>query len=539
MAEKNLTGSAWKAFAKGKGYKDAGLLKAFEALEKAEKSPPATQLAALDEVDKQAELLRKLHKADTDLLAWLTGVDKSLALARKAVPAEAPTPKAAAAPVLDAKSLALLSTAMLPLLAQVKKGEAMPAAIALIGKDTAVLVSRHDMGPTGRKLLAAYLGAGPGVKFIAGECVFEENAHTFVVKAGAGGLAKRLQAALLKQTGLRLPSLRVRGDDPNDVDRDSDDDEDATPAVGKPAGATSAAAAAAAPPSQAMAKGAAPATAKAPEKTIEKASTQAPAQPSSQAKAAYDARLAKLLARLAQPGRNPAADSPKVKALLAFAQGKARELNHAAALLGLGEVEKALDAAPPASTLPAATAPKPTAEPPKDAPRKPVDGGASPATAKPETPRPKPDAKSDDEAQAAAKPAFDEAAFRREWAGVKGGWRDALETVDSQVAQLQTALRKLDDTELAAIADKGLNGITGNFKTPVVVAVMEVDNARGEGLKKAAQKGVRAAKAFAAYLASEETVRVTDENPFGVKMTIRASLGKALADMHTLLAPLA
>ena len=118
MAEKNLTGSAWKAFAKGKGYKDATLLKAFEALEKAEKGPPAAQLGALDEVDRQAELLRKLHKADKDLLAWLAGVDKSLALARKAVPAEAPTPKAAAAPVLDAKSLALLSTAMLPLLAR-------------------------------------------------------------------------------------------------------------------------------------------------------------------------------------------------------------------------------------------------------------------------------------------------------------------------------------------------------------------------------------------------------------------------------------
>ena len=92
MAEKNLTGSAWKAFAKGKGYKDATLLKAFEALEKAEKGPPATQLAALDEVDRQAELLRKLHKADKDLLAWLAGVDKSLALARKAVPVVARGP---------------------------------------------------------------------------------------------------------------------------------------------------------------------------------------------------------------------------------------------------------------------------------------------------------------------------------------------------------------------------------------------------------------------------------------------------------------
>ncbi|MEO6409739.1 MAG: hypothetical protein ABIO45_13425 [Burkholderiaceae bacterium] len=538
MAEKNLSGSAWKAFAKGKGYKDAPLLKAFEVLEKAEKGPPAAQLAALDEVDKQAELLRNLHKADKDLLAWLAGVAKSLALARNAVPAEAPAPKAAAAPALDAKSRALLSTAMLPLLAQVKKGGAMPVAIALASKDAAVLISRHDMGPTGRKLLAAYLGTGPGVKFIAGECVFEENAHTFVVKAGAGGLAKRLQAALLKQTGLRLRALRVRGDDPNDVDRDSDDD-GATPEVGKPAGATSVAAAAPSS-SPTAAKGAAQPTAKAPEKTVEKASTQSPAQPSAQAKAAYDTRLAKLLARLAQAGRNPVADSPKVKALLAFAQGKARELNHAAALLGLGEVEKALDAAPPASTsTPAATPSKPTAEPLEDAPRKLVDGSAPPATAQPEPPRSKPDAKPDDKAQTAAKPAFDEAAFRREWAGVKGGWRDALETVDAQVAQLQTALRKLGDSELTVIADKGLNGITGNFKTPVIVAVMEVDNARAEGLKKAAQKGVRAAKAFAAYLASEETVRVTDENPFGVKMTIRASLGKALTDMQTLLAPLA
>ena len=65
------------------------------------------------------------------------------------------------------------------------------------------------------------------------------------------------------------------------------------------------------------------------------------------------------------------------------------------------------------------------------------------------------------------------------------------------------------------------------------------DRARGEALKKASQKGLRAARAFAKYLTTEETVRVTDENAFGVPVTIRASLGKALRDMDTALSPLA
>jgi hypothetical protein len=90
-----------------------------------------------------------------------------------------------------------------------------------------VLVSRRAVGPSQRKLMTNELGTTAGVKFLSGQCLFEKNAHTFVLEAKTAGLAKRLKAALHAQTGLRL-KVRVRGPDPDDVDEDLDDAADAT-----------------------------------------------------------------------------------------------------------------------------------------------------------------------------------------------------------------------------------------------------------------------------------------------------------------------
>lgn len=229
MSDKQLSEVEWKKFAKGRDLKDILLVKALARLESAEAEGEQAQLKALDEVDKQAQALLKLHKTDKDIGTRLAALDKVLQKERlAAVQAAKMREKAQAKDAQDDndENPAVLSTRMVPLLREVAKGQTLQAMIALSGKETAVLLSRKPIGPPMRKLLTTALGTTAGVKFLPAECILEAKSHTFVVKASAAGLAKRLGAALLAQTGLRL-KIRVRGEDPTDIDADGEEEAEA------------------------------------------------------------------------------------------------------------------------------------------------------------------------------------------------------------------------------------------------------------------------------------------------------------------------
>ena len=223
MSDKNLTELEWKKFSKGKNFKDAAFVKALAALEKAR--DPGAKLAALDEIEKQADVLRKANKADKELTSYLDDTDKAASKDRKLAEFEAK--KAAAAAKKDdsgddeEETPTLLTTQMIPLLRQVKKGDVMHALVATAGKDTAVLLSKRAIAPARRKLLQEYLGVSGGIKYAVGECIWEENAHTFVLQTQASGLARKIKTALLAQTELRC-KVRVRGEDPADIDDDGE-----------------------------------------------------------------------------------------------------------------------------------------------------------------------------------------------------------------------------------------------------------------------------------------------------------------------------
>ncbi|MDY0744408.1 hypothetical protein SNE35_07815 [Paucibacter sp. R3-3] len=217
MTDKYLSELEWKKFAKGKGLKDAALIKAFAALESAK--APAQQLEALAEIEKQADILRKADKSNKELQTWLGSLDKDLDKQRKLSQFEA---KKAEATAEEEDSPAALTTQMVPLLRQVAKGGEFPVVLASTGAKVAVLVAKRSIAPSRRKLLTDYLGVTGGVKFIAGHCLFEQNAHTFVLATQAAGMAKKIKAALLEQTNLRF-KVRVRGEDPADIDDDGDE----------------------------------------------------------------------------------------------------------------------------------------------------------------------------------------------------------------------------------------------------------------------------------------------------------------------------
>nr|WP_316643653.1 hypothetical protein [uncultured Roseateles sp.] len=221
MSDKTLTEAEWKKFAKGRSLKDAALLKAMTELDKAK--TPEDQLSALDDIEKQSELLRKANKADKEVTGYLDDLDKALVKERKLAEADAKKAAKEAEQEEDEEeeSPTLLTTKMVPLLRDVPKGVVLQVMIASVGKDCVVLVSRKPIGPPRRKLLTAELGTTSGVKFVTGECLFEANAHTFVLLTQAAGMAKKIKEALLKQTGQRY-KIRVRGEDPNDIDDDGE-----------------------------------------------------------------------------------------------------------------------------------------------------------------------------------------------------------------------------------------------------------------------------------------------------------------------------
>lgn len=229
MAEKHLTDAAWKTFAKGKGYKDLGLVRTLDELARAGKGPAEGRLQALDALEKQAEQLLKAHKGDKALADYIAELDKALGRERKQAERDAKAEQAAQQAAADADdeadTPAVLTTQIPALLRELRKGRAMHALVATAGRDAAVLISRKPISTARRKLLTDYLGIGGGAKFIAADCLFEAQAVTFVVATQAGGLAKRLKAALLAQAGLRL-KVRVRGAEADDVDEDLEGDDD-------------------------------------------------------------------------------------------------------------------------------------------------------------------------------------------------------------------------------------------------------------------------------------------------------------------------
>lgn len=83
MSDTYLTEREWKSFCKNAPYKSDPLTKALAALDKAEKAGPEDLLKALDEVERQADMLQKANKADKGLAEYLGKMGKALDKARK------------------------------------------------------------------------------------------------------------------------------------------------------------------------------------------------------------------------------------------------------------------------------------------------------------------------------------------------------------------------------------------------------------------------------------------------------------------------
>lgn len=262
MIEKHLTEPQWKTLVSKQGIKDIGLQKALAAYAKIDTAKePAQALDILKEISELALKLKKTYAAKEEVADFLNEmvkeVKKSIPELEARIHAASETTKASEKktpePVEDdtdeeaeaAKFKKDLKQQMVSALAQVKlrapgnpgqEKEPKPQLkfmAYLAGKLCAIIVSRK-VGSATKKLLPEIAGGGEGGKFYLGECIFEQNAHTFVLETVPGGIAKKLAAALLAETGQKY-KVRVRSSDGSTVlDSETDVDADTSAAAAAP-----------------------------------------------------------------------------------------------------------------------------------------------------------------------------------------------------------------------------------------------------------------------------------------------------------------
>jgi hypothetical protein len=117
------------------------------------------------------------------------------------------------------------------------------------------------------------------------------------------------------------------------------------------------------------------------------------------------------------------------------------------------------------------------------------------------------------------------------WQEARQAWETSIETVDNQIVQMQAAFRQSRDAELVEIAEFGLNAITGGFKTKLMAAIMDARPGDRSALQSAGPALLRALAEFRTHIETDGRVQACDTNPYGLTMSIRATLGPALAGL--------
>lgn len=225
MAEKLLTETAWKSFAKGKDLDDAALLKSLAKLGKVNDDKHDDVLSALTELEgvlnKQVIANAKRKEKDVkEVKDQLHDMLSALERQRKQVNAD----KDAKAEADEEESPAQLTSKMLPLIRTLRKGDDRFNAVIGVAKgEAAVLISRKSVGGGQKKVVAAELG-GSGVQYAVGTCFFEKGALIFAVDKSPGQLAKKVRDALIKQVELKL-KVKIRTDDGGDEEHGESEEE--------------------------------------------------------------------------------------------------------------------------------------------------------------------------------------------------------------------------------------------------------------------------------------------------------------------------
>jgi hypothetical protein len=237
MADKYLSEKEWKSASKGTAWKAEPLAKALAAFEKADKSGPADGLKALDEVQKQADLLAKSGKGDKPLTAWLGNLDKSIASQRKDYdkalaeaakaakdaskgPSEDDEENAAAAVLLDPKRL-------LSQFQMLKRDPQRRAQFAFVAAKTE---AGFTLSPkvAGRKLFAKLTEALDSKVGTFGVAWLDGTTLVLQIDKAMGGVVKKVRAPI-KACGFRIAKVVLWDAEGQVLEEDLADEKDLPP----------------------------------------------------------------------------------------------------------------------------------------------------------------------------------------------------------------------------------------------------------------------------------------------------------------------
>lgn len=115
-------------------------------------------------------------------------------------------------------------------------------------------------------------------------------------------------------------------------------------------------------------------------------------------------------------------------------------------------------------------------------------------------------------------------------------WADARDRVATQVTDLSEHLLGTKDPNLVQIGKLGLPAVTSRLNTSLAVALIEVDAAPPDRAEAARAKARDAVAAMKRMIETDPLIKVLDENPLGLPVTIRATLGTALQQLGDALA---
>jgi hypothetical protein len=125
----------------------------------------------------------------------------------------------------------------------------------------------------------------------------------------------------------------------------------------------------------------------------------------------------------------------------------------------------------------------------------------------------------------------EEQRFCAAWSKARGVWQDASDTVDAQIARLQSVLKGSGDPDLERIAEYGLNALTGNHRVRLMAAVVDIDRAGGVPGKDLVTNAAKQIGALERHIASDAVVKAVDNNPFKVDVSIAKTLSGATAEL--------
>ena len=122
-----------------------------------------------------------------------------------------------------------------------------------------------------------------------------------------------------------------------------------------------------------------------------------------------------------------------------------------------------------------------------------------------------------------------------QWKAARQAWQTASDTVDGQLSALQSALRQTGDPELIEIAEFGLNAMTANHKTRLLTMLVELGDAGPDIARRTGPKAISLLEEFQAHIESDPRIAACDANPADVPVSIRTTLGPALAGLQAAL----